>query len=360
MTTTSATVTIGTAKKLLRESIKEDNPLMLWGDPGIGKTSICSQLASELKMGFRTFNAVTHNPVDLMGMPHANMKTMTTDWLRPSDLPDVKRDGETGIWLLDDIVNAPQMMQAACFQAIEERRVGDHVIPPGWIPVGAGNYMKNRSGVQRMPSALANRFGHIDIVADKQAACDYWSLNGYDPFFVAFFGLRKEFVHAMPTDPDVRAYPTPRSWSKAHKYLNRPRELRVHLVGSQVGYAAATELEGFLRICHSLPAIADIFNDPDNAKIPADNEPAAKYALVGLCCREANPKTFAAVIKYLGRLGREYEVAGVLDACHRNPNLMQTGAYSQWAVRNQDIIIDAADYGTTDTSRRLKKGAKAA
>jgi MoxR-like ATPase len=47
---------------------------------------------------------------------------------------------ETGfILFLDEITSAPPTVSAAAYQLILDRRLGDYVVPEGWVIFAAGN-----------------------------------------------------------------------------------------------------------------------------------------------------------------------------------------------------------------------------
>jgi len=334
--TTSSTVTIETAADLLKECITEGISPFFWGAPGIGKTEMVRQVAKELGIGCRTFIASIKQPVDLAGIPVPDLKNKTAVWLRPSDFPNEERDGKRGIFFVDEINTSVPSMQAACFQLIQERRVGDHYLGDGWIPVGAGNRMSDRAAAQRMPSALKNRFAHFNVEPDIEAWAKWANTQGIDPYLVAFLRFRPGLLHAMPQNDD-NSYPTPRSWVKAAKFLNRPTATRLHLITSLVGQGPATEFEAFLRVAHSLPTLSEIESDPMTAKLPTD--PAGKYAAASMLARSANRKNFPILAAYASRLGREFEVLAMVDAVKRQPDLTNTSTFASWATANQDVQI---------------------
>jgi MoxR-like ATPase len=57
-------------------------------------------------------------------------------------------------------------MQGIAQQLILDRQVGSYRVPDGWFIWAAGNRKSDRAAVFEMPSALANRFIHLDIAPD--------------------------------------------------------------------------------------------------------------------------------------------------------------------------------------------------
>ena len=109
---------------LVRRRVKLS--LMIWGPPGIGKSSIVAQTASAHKIGFIDLRLSQLAPTDLRGLPVA--RNGVSRWYPPEFLP---RTGE-GVLFLDEINLAPPTMQGMAQQLILDRKVGNYVVPPGW------------------------------------------------------------------------------------------------------------------------------------------------------------------------------------------------------------------------------------
>lgn len=334
--------TIKTAAEALRACIEADIPAMLWGPPGVGKSEVVYQVGAEMKRAVKDFRPNRMDPVDLHGLPIPDLKSKTTLWLPPAALPDAKRDGEFGILFIDELNTASIAMQAACFGLILERRLGEYELPPGWVPVAAGNRVSDRAAAQRMPTALRNRFAHFEVEADVPTWCDWAMKNGVDPIVVAFIkfrhGTQTSLLHVMPPGEE-NAFPTPRAWVKVAKVISKlQRPVRQTVVAGLVGDGAAAEIEGFLRVYSDMPDLDAIENGGHaNAKMP--REPAALYAVSQALARRATRKNFANIIAYTDRMpSREFQVMTVIDAVKCDEKLKTTAGFTAWAVNNQDVM----------------------
>lgn len=325
------------AANLLATYVAEDTPAFMWSAPGVGKSSIVKQLAGALSWGMVDFRAVLRDPVDLRGLP--SIQGDTAKWLSPDDLPQADRDGEHGIFFMDELNAAPPSMQAACFGLVLDRKVGNYTLPPGWRVVAAGNRQTDKAAAQRMPSALANRFAHIDIEPDVEAFTEWAYRASIAPELIAFLRFRPNQIHDMKV-ADERRFPSPRAWEQVSKYVAKPQSVRLHAIEGIVGEGAATELEGFLRTYQSLPSIDQVIMDPDGAKLPDLSEKSARYAIVSALAARAKPGNFGNIMRYMGRLqDREFATMMVVDACRRDAALTHTEAFVQWAKDNQDVTL---------------------
>lgn len=331
-------VSIDVAAICITALIDANEPAFLWGPPGVGKSEAIRQIAKDTGRGLIDFRASLRDPVDLRGLPLVDEKTNKTRWLSPHELPNVERDGARGILFMDELNVASQAMQAACFGLVLERRIGEYVLPEGWVPIAAGNRRADRAAAQRMPTALRNRFAHFEVEADLGAWCKWATIAGIDPQMIAFLRYRTELLHVMPAG-DQNAFPTPRAWAKVAKIINQPESVRHHLIRAIVGEGAAAECEGFLRLWANLPPIAEILRSPTTAKKPGDDQPAEMYAVATALARKVDRTTFGNALIYAKRLPAEYGVIIAKDAVARDPKLKETEAFVSWALENKDVVL---------------------
>src|SRR5947208_2825514 len=108
--------------------------------PGCGKSSVVRQAADQLGLDLIDLRVTLLDPVDLRGLPR-----LTDDaavWVPPAFLPR----GGSGVLFLDELAQAPPLVQAACLQLTLDRRLGEYALPGGWAVVAAGNRAGDRAG----------------------------------------------------------------------------------------------------------------------------------------------------------------------------------------------------------------------
>lgn len=246
--------------------------LMLWGPPGIGKSSIVADVAVRNDLQLVDLRLSQLAPTDLRGLPVADEKV--SRWLPPEFLPTTGK----GILFLDEINMAPPVMQGIAQQLILDRQVGSYKVPDGWFIWAAGNRKSDRAAVFEMPSALANRFIHLDLVADLDSFKAWGMSAGVSEQVLAFLSFRSALLHHI--DAQRPAWPSPRSWVMADKLLAAGLSLE-----PAIGAGASGEFEAFCTVYDKLPDLQKILDGKGmDAKFPA--EPSARYATVlGLAFR---------------------------------------------------------------------------
>lgn len=327
-------MSIASAITTLRTYLDHDIPAFLWGPPGVGKSDAVRQIAAEMGVNMIDFRAILRDPIDLRGLP--STADGIARWLPPSDLPDVKRDGDTGIFFMDELNAAPASVQAACFGLVLDRKVGEYRLPPGWRIIAAGNRQSDRAAAQRMPTALANRFAHIDVSPDINAFVAWANQNGIDPMLVGFLMFRPALLHSMDGE-DQRAFPTPRSWSQVSKIAQLPIDAMLPVVEGLVGKGAAAEYLGFMRVVKDLPPLSEVFEKPATARVP--DQPSARYAIVSGIARMISHDNFSKAVIYANRLPREFNVMMVHAAVNRDKSLCESKTYVDWVAENSDVIF---------------------
>ncbi len=253
------------------------NAAMIWGPPGVGKSSIVSQVAEANGLRFVDVRLSQLAPTDLRGLPVAVEGTST--WFPPEFLP---RDGH-GILFLDELNMAAPTMQGVAQQLVLDRRVGSYVLPDGWFVWAAGNRKQDRASVFEMPAPLANRFLHVDLEPDLDDFRRFGHANAVDEKILAFLAFRPELLHAL--DSKRPSWPSPRSWVMANTLLAAGLA-----IGPAVGEPTEAEFAAFRDVYAMLPVmdriLANVATDADRWP----DEPSSRYALVlGLALRADEP-----------------------------------------------------------------------
>jgi MoxR-like ATPase len=319
----------------LRTLLSINQPVFLWGAPGVGKSRVVRQAADALGRPVVDVRAVLLDPVDLRGLPHVNGDNQA-HWCPPSFLPT---DG-IGVLFLDELNAAPPLVQAACYQLVLDRGLGEYRLPDGWAVVAAGNRETDRAVVSRMPSALANRFTHIDFDVDMEDWVAWALRSGIQTEVIAFLRFRPGLLHDFdPKRHAEKAFPSPRAWEFASKILSAApdREIEFELLKGTVGEGAAAELLGFLRIFRNLPNPDLVLLAPDKVDVPTD--PATLYALCGALARKASDQTVERLLGFAGRLPAEFSVLLVRDSIRSDQGIVNSRAFIEWASAHSDVLI---------------------
>ncbi|MGW7536032.1 AAA family ATPase [Amycolatopsis sp. NPDC054798] len=276
-------------------AVAADLPVLLWGEPGIGKTAALNQLAEALELPLTTVIASVHEPSDFSGLP-----VVGDDPARqgvPMAPPDwavrLVRAGR-GLLFLDELSTAPPAVQAALLRVVLERRVGALRLPPGVRIVAAANPRSSAADGWELSPPLANRFVHLQWTHDHDVVVrglgGTWpkaALPKLDPERLpdavtfarrAVCGLltaRPGLVHQLPKSEARRGgpWPSPRSWEMTLRLIafataaDVSRDVLSMLVRGAVGDGPGLELLASLDRM-DLPDPETLLADPVAAVLP--------------------------------------------------------------------------------------------
>ena len=324
-------------KQSLKHLVTRKRPVFIWGPVGAGKSDIVAGVAKELDLELRDVRLNLVDPVDLKGFPvvRGTGKSQTMAFVPPDFLPTKGK----GILFLDEMNSAPQSVQAAAYQLILNRKLGDYELPDGWAVVAAGNRASDRSVVNAQPAALANRFVHIDFEVDVDDWYAWATQNGVSDVTRAFIKFRSNLLHSFDPATNPRAFPTPRSWVFVDDVLQSglATDTEYELIKGTVGEGAAAEYIAFAKMARDLPTAEEILANPTKAPVPT--APATMYAISTMLDKKATAATLATLLTYMGRLPVEFQVLFMRSAGMANRDLLKTKEFVTWMTANQDVVI---------------------
>lgn len=262
------TVNVSEADKHLNSIIrgKIKTSVMLWGAPGIGKSSVVNKVAKANEMDVIDVRLSQLAPTDLRGLPY--VEDGQAHFAPPGFLP---KSG-AGILFLDEINLAPPAIMNVAMQLVLDRRVGDYVVPDNWYIVAAGNRAEDRAAVSQMPAPLTNRFLHMTVECDLESWKQYALTSGVKEEIISFLNFRPQLLHSF--NKNAISWPSPRSWDFASDLLKIGMS-----VDAAVGEGAAAEFNSFVKLYSKLPDVEKVLNGDMGVKMP--KEPSICFALTG-------------------------------------------------------------------------------
>jgi len=308
--------------------------VMIWGPPGVGKSSVVAQTAARHDFDCIDLRLSQLAPTDLRGLPVA--ADGVSRWYPPEFLP---REGQ-GILFLDEINLAPPAMQGMAQQLILDRRVGSYCVPEGWFIWAAGNRKEDRAAVFDMPAPLANRFAHLTVESDFESFKTYAFTASAHEQVLAFLSFRPELLHKL--DPQQPAWPSPRSWMMASALHTAGLD-----VSSAVGLGAATEFAAFLKFYRKLPDIDRILQGKGES-LSFPSEPSVRYATtIGLTVRASTVHQSYTAFRWLAdRAGPEWAQLFAADVFRLARARNEMGALVTLAMRDERLKRYLDDYLT--------------
>ena len=289
------TVSPNSAKKSIVRAFKKKRPLFIWGAPGIGKSDIVGQVASEIDAHMIDIRLSLWDPTDIKGIPYYSSNDNTMQWAPPQELPtqEFAKKHKFIVLFLDEMNSAAPAVQAAAYQLILNRKVGTYILPDNVLIVAAGNRDADKGVTYRMPAPLANRFVHLELKVDFDDWFQWAVNNDIHQDVVGYLTFSKKDLYDFDPKSPSRSFATPRSWSFVSELLEDDDDetTTTDLVSGSVGEGLAVKFMAHRKVSAKLPNPSDVLTG--KVKTLDTREISAMYSLtVSLCyeLKEANDK----------------------------------------------------------------------
>jgi hypothetical protein len=191
---------------LLALAYKADQPMLLHGSHGVGKSVLLAQAAQALGIGCIVADLSLMEPPDLVGIPRVH-EDGRTHYAPPAFLPC---DGR-GLLVFEELNRCPRYLAAPCLQLLTARRLNDYALPAGWLPCAAVNDASDGYQTDELDPALLSRFLQVKVIPEVGAWLAWARTQKLHQKICAF----------VEQSPDVFADPVanPRAWTYAHNLL---------------------------------------------------------------------------------------------------------------------------------------------
>ena len=184
-------------------SLEKQRPVFLMGPPGIGKTAIMEQIASELGVGLVSYSMTHHTRQSALGLPFIEKKIYggkeysvseyTMSEIIASVYEMMEETGiKEGILFLDEINCVSETLAPAMLQFLQYKIFGRHRVPEGWIVVTAGNPPEYNNSVHEYDIVTWDRLKRIDIEPDYSVWKEYAYKKGIHPSITSYLDIKKD------------------------------------------------------------------------------------------------------------------------------------------------------------------------
>lgn len=333
------TPSITTTELYLDTLIGADIPVFIHGSPGIGKSYIVAEVAKKHNLELVDVRLSQMDPVDLRGVPA--IRDEQTVWMPPVFFP--KDQNSEGILFLDELNSAPPSVQAAIYQLVLNRKMGEYELPHGWRIICAGNRISDRGVVFRLPTPLANRMVHLSVEARFEDFKLFAIREGLHSFVIGFLGFRPDLLtsESVSEDDSNPAFATPRSYHMLSNVLktNNDTSRIAPIIYGLIGYGAGIEFLSYVKVYEKLPDVGAIYR----GEYPSvdKSEPALLYALVSAMVElyrggdEASKHLFG----FAQILPTEFGVMLIKDAIVKDASIAECTEFDGWIEKYGDYIL---------------------
>jgi len=282
------TISPNNAKKSIHRAFKKKRPLFLWGPPGIGKSDIIHQIGNDLEALVIDVRLSLWEPTDIKGIPYYAANDNKMVWAPPAELPDAETASKYKyvILFLDEMNSAAPAVQAAAYQLILNRKVGQYTLPDNVLIVAAGNREADKGVTYRMPAPLANRFVHLEMAVNFDDWFEWAVANNQHADVIGYLQFSKKDLYDFDPKSPSRSFATPRSWSFVSELLEDDEDeaTTTDLVSGAVGEGLAVKFMAHRKVASTMPNPTDIL--AGKVKELKTQEISAMYSLTVSLCYE--------------------------------------------------------------------------
>lgn len=330
-------------KKALEFAFMHNYPVLIKGQPGIGKSEIVESVWKKLGYDGIILHPVVSDPTDFKGMPWVvPTKTGTHEalFIPIGEMKRLLTATKPLVVFIDDLGQATPAVQSALMQLLLARKINGHVISEHVRFVAATNRREDRANVAGILEPVKSRFASIiELICDVDEWITWAYENGLPSSINSFIQFRPKMLNNFQPTRDIENSPCPRTVTYAARMIRdgMPDEIRFKMVAGAAGELFAIEFETYMKVYRTLPSLTQIENDPMGTMVP--NEISAQFALAGLIVEKMNRNNIGPFFQYLPRLGDELLVASMFNGSKRNPSVVSTPEFNQFAVKYGHLIL---------------------
>jgi len=331
-------------------------PVFIWGTMGSAKSSSIHKYVEDRRVEDPTFGFIDLrlsqlDPVDVRGLPSIDKEKKEASWIPFNSFPKEERDGKNGILLLEEFNSAIPQVQTTMYQLLFDRRIGDYILPDGWVVWALGNRACDGGHTYDMLAPVSNRFvGHYHL---DPTVIDYTSHGlevGVREEILGFLNWRPALLFSYNPDSSDLAFGSMRTWSylstlfnaweatyEKIDYSNPPELFRV-MVMNAVGEGEGIEFIAYLDGHGKRPNLDNIISDPDGSEIPEAMN-ICWAVISGLTNKyKSNRQIAGRLLRYACRMQAEFATVMVRQCTRVDSEFMENPEMVQFTRKFGDII----------------------
>lgn len=219
-----------------RIPVEKQRPMLLMGPPGIGKTAIMEQIASELGINLVSYTITHHTRQSAIGLPFISKRDFggeeysvteyTMSEIIAAVYEQIERSGiHEGILFLDEINCVSETLAPMMLQFLQYKTFGTHKVPDGFVIVTAGNPPEYNRSVRDFDIVTLDRVKRLDITADVEAWKRYAYQMGVHGAILAYLDIKKENFYIVKADLAGTQFVTARGWEDLSRIMTVYEEM---------------------------------------------------------------------------------------------------------------------------------------
>ena len=245
-------------------------PIYLWGGMGIGKSQAIQEFADVLRkekghsVVVKDIRLSNQSPVEIQGLLMPSEDKSYTEYL-PQRTYQFRDNEDIIILFYDEFTSAPPAVQAAAYEIVLDRKIGQNKFPDNVIIIAAGNRTNDKGVTYRMPKPLANRFEHYEVLADIDSWRRWAGKQGIHPLVIEYLTNHPDKLVKKEIGDNDLAFTTPRTWENVSFDMKLLYDTSAEYsfvlqckIGATIGVAEEQEFREWIKTNVLIPPLADI------------------------------------------------------------------------------------------------------
>lgn len=216
----------------------KQRPIFLMGPPGIGKTEIMAQVASELGIGLLSYSMTHHTRQSALGLPIIKHKEYfgeeydISEYTMSEIIASVyelmtKTGMENGILFLDEVNCVSETLNPIMLQFLQYKVFGGHKVPEGWIVVTAGNPPEYNNSVHEFDIVTWDRLKRVDVEPDFKVWKEFAYKAQVHPSIMTYLEIKPQNFYKIETTVDGKSFVTARGWDDLSRMIKLYEQLNI-------------------------------------------------------------------------------------------------------------------------------------
>jgi len=326
---------ISEAYELAKYFISAGKNILFVSQPGLGKSEMQRQIASELGYDLLTFFPPVDDPLDYKGALYVN--NGIADFLPIGKLRLLLTAIKPLIVNFDEIGQCAPAMQNAVAQLILNREINGEKISEHVRFTACTNDKSHKSGVQALHAHLLDRFYAIfNLQFDMQDFISYGLKNNFDSTLLAFCKFSPNYLTDWIPQQGIEHSITPRRIEYISNTLQDSiAPISRNLIASMSNMQFASEFWAFRQILSSLPNLNEIIQ---GQKVRFDFEPSLLYVIIMRLIPKVDHNNIENIFSWIQNLTIEMQSVFVSLTLSAKPGILEVcSKYNNWLIQNQTI-----------------------
>ena len=345
-------ITLAQASTLIRTN--PETRFLLRGEPGIGKSSLLEDIASQLGYDYAYIDVPNLDLGDI-AMPVIDHETKTTRYY-----PNARfklHEGKPLVIMLDELTKGAQPVVNMLHPMLEKAnpRLGDISMDNRTIVFMTGNQATDGVG-DTLKAHSMNRIVPVTIAKPTSDEWLNWAIpKGIEPEVCAWVN---RFPHALASYTDagqgdnpyifnprkpMNAFVSPRSLETASNIVrtrkqNDPEAVIAALTGA-IGESGARDMQAYIEFSDQLPTWEATIKSPKTTSVPT-SAGACAIVVFGAISR-VEKDTITPFMEYLNRFDAEWQAVfaiNIAKAQSKQNIAFSSKAFTDWVAKNQDLL----------------------